>query len=125
MTTIKKGTILKGKISCKYVKVLAVIDDLVFIGLYDYKKEIAVKEGYGTDFCTLDHITENYDIVEEDWRAEDLKEGDLYYFITTTGFVDYELAPLESSGFQYKIKSKNVFPTREKAQEYRDKIMNS
>lgn len=129
MTTIKKGTILREKVfDGDYRKVLAVADDVVFTSGWEEDKESLIKEKSGCSFYTLDYITENYDIVEEEWKAEDLKEGDTYWCLDSVGDTVQGTRRNDVVGedvFNYRLKTKNVFPTEKKAKEYRDKIMNS
>lgn len=128
MTTIKKGTILKSRTSGIYRKVLLVIDGIAFISVWTDYLESAIKHTHGNDYCTLDYITENYHIVEEVWRPEDLKDADTYWCLDSVGDTVQGTRRTDVIGedvFNYRLKAKNVFPTEEKAKEYKDKIMNS
>lgn len=124
MTTIKKGTILKKKDEDVYRKVFLVIDDVVFLSTHWFSKMAVQHANGGEEFNLLSFITENYDIVEEEWKPENLKPGDGYWFIDSVG--DVWKGKFENESYdKFRLKSKNIFPTKEKAEEYRDKILNS
>lgn len=113
----KKGDIIVGKNGGK-VKILVAIDDCYLIswaGDHDWASD------WHTE-CGLDNL--GYKLDAPEWKPENLKKDDWYWFMDSWG--DIADDPWEGNNKdKYRLKTGNVYQTKEKAQEALDKIMNS
>ncbi len=112
----------------KYIrKVLAVVDgDLIG---YSHNWEIEDTEDikknsensfYG--FALKTNLERSWKVMEKEWRPEDLKDGDKYYFIDCFGYIFSAVCTNQKADL-YRLKTKNIYKDQESAEEALKKIM--
>lgn len=124
---MKKGDyITDGEITRK---VLAVIDgDLIGLS-YDWeiKDEEHYKQIRQNEFCQFrpKQSLENsgWKVVEKEWRPEDLKKGDKYWYISDWGVATNPTVWDNDKTDLYRLKTKNIYKDKESAEEALKKIM--
>ena len=110
-------------------KVLAVIDGDLIGFSYDWNingdtehhKQTRENEFHAFQLKTW--IEKNgWKVVEKEWRPEDLKKGDKYWFLDSCGNIFSEVWTNQKEDI-YRLKTKNVHKDQELAEEALKKIM--
>jgi hypothetical protein len=110
-------------------KVLAVADGDLIVFSYDWNingdtehhKQTRENEFHAFQLKTW--IEKNgWKVVEKEWRPEDLKKGDKYWFLDSCGNIFSEVWTNQKEDI-YRLKTKNVHKDQELAEEALKKIM--
>ncbi len=105
-TIIKKGDIVVDEHGEKR-EVLETLGSLVFLEDTMHFKINVLKQGH--------LIIANYSLDTPVWSAKDLKEGDRYWYINSSGVVDYAFWRDDKIDL-FLLKSDNIFETEELAE---------
>lgn len=123
---MKKGDyITKGQLTRK---VLAVIDEELIAYSMEWVAEEPdeskqASENIFSSFQLKTHLERTgWKVVEKEWRPEDLKDGDWYWFINDRGII-YKGCWHDYIADKYRLKTKNVFKDQQSAEEALKKIM--
>lgn len=123
-TKLKKGDIItRGDYNNM---VLGVLDELYFISdpWGEGHSERSVQEQEGGYFYTIESLVrQGYELLTPDWSPDELKEGDEYWYIDSTGDIDYSYYDGDYDVDQYRKKTNNIFPTKEEAEAKLKEIM--
>ena len=125
-TKLKKGDIItRGDYNNM---VLGVLDELCFVsnswGEGHSERIIQEIQQEGGYFYTIESLVrQGYELLIPDWSPDELKKGDEYWYIDSTGTVVNTYYDGEYDAVQYRKKTNNIFPTREAAEAKLKEIM--
>ncbi len=110
-------------------KVFAVIDeDLIAYSIpWSAEEPEEIKKASENSFNSFDlktHLEKaGWKVVEKEWRPEDLKKGDKYWYISDWDVATSPTVWDNDKTDLYRLKAKNVFKDQESAEEALKKIM--
>ena len=124
-TKLKKGDIItRGDYSNM---ILGVLDELYFIsdpwGEGYSERRVQENQQEGGYFYTIESLVrQGYELLIPDWSPDELKEGDKYWYIDSTGTVDNDYYDYYNN-VEYRKKTNNIFPSKEAAEAKLKEIM--